>query len=174
LGKVKEVVEDRLNQAGLDPNLIEIDIVDGKFVFTTASDAMSITFNMVEKTSLKLAFNLDIVDPSYDAEHYRLDGGRHQVYYNRLTKDELKTAKDAGNLLEVFSPSLEASAKIRLDVDANMDLISGAAEQSLGLADGSLGLPEIKFGFNLDASAKVTPDGFEADIDGIEFDNVEL
>ncbi|MFO0966953.1 MAG: PKD domain-containing protein [Gemmataceae bacterium] len=174
LGKVEEVVENQLNQAGLDPNLVRVDIEDGKFVFSTDSTPLTVHVTTVDKTKLSLAFKVDIVDPSYNPEQLRLDQGRHQVYFNRLTKDELQTAKSGGKLLDVFVPSLEAAAKVRLDVDANMDLISGAIEQSLGLAGGTIGLPEIKFGFNLDASAHVKPGKKEASIDKVEFDHVNL
>ncbi len=156
-----------LGQAGLQGTSIVASIDSGRITLTS-DEIFRLEFSLKEFTELSITAALDIQEPGDEADW---DG--------RLTMPEL-----FAGLQEVFSPSLEATAQIRLAVDANSDHLTGFIDE---VTSGFLAidLPSVMFDFVVDASAKVvkaTDDmgmetgGFTVDyaIDTLRFDNISV
>ncbi|MBI3461485.1 MAG: hypothetical protein HY000_00265 [Planctomycetes bacterium] len=184
---ITEKIREELFLIGLDEHTVDVSLEDGKFKFVTHAHSgepallLTVYWDAKEKTEVTVAASVDIIDPSFN--HVFFDENK-QVTYNRLTilagdlfdnHSELFTHP----LTEIFNPVLEANAKLRLHVESDMELLSGAVEQALGLSHGAFGLPEVEFGFKFDAHAKVDfskPAGerTEVEIDHIIFEDVRL
>jgi 6-phosphogluconolactonase (cycloisomerase 2 family)/Ca2+-binding RTX toxin-like protein len=172
-GRVADEMSHQLSQAGLDPSLVTVSLHGNKFVFES-TESLQVQYQELEKTKLQVLFTVDLVDPSYDEVGHVTDPD-NQMWWNRLTYQELVGQP----LNKTVVVKLAADAKLRFHVDASMDAVAGFTEQVLGLADGSLGLPELGFDLKLDASATLDSSKEEGKraakgIDALQFDNIAL
>ncbi|MEO1617451.1 MAG: PKD domain-containing protein [Planctomycetota bacterium] len=186
---VGERAKDRLERVGFVPvernaegeiisENFSVALIGGKFEFRAApgldssspstAPQLQVQYNENNRTRLTLAASLDLSDPGFDESS--LDPN-DQSTFNRLYASDI-----GGGITDFFEVGFEADADIRLHVDAGSDHVAGFLEESLGLDNGSLGLPSIGFDFELDASVSRNSESgeFESDISNFVFANVRL
>lgn len=157
---------------------VRVEIQDDRLVLASipaggTAPTLAVTFRETEQTSLALLVTDDITDPDFDPALAR-DAAKavDQRFFDRVTKEDVKAAQKKTDL---FVPGLAAQADLRFHVNADAEHISGFVEQSLGLTNSTLGLPEIEFDLRIDGSVEWSPGvPVEKRIEAVQFDNVKV
>ncbi len=170
--RVTETLSNALSQAGLSPTAVTVTLNGNKLVFNSAS-ALQVIYNRQDTTSFELIFSVDFKDPNFVLANVDPD---NQLTYSRLSLTEINAASAPS---AVMTPVLAGKAKVRLHVNSDRQTLSNYAEQALGAAGGSLGLPTVAFDLKLDASVVVDfskPSGerVKKGLDSLIFDNVVM
>lgn len=164
--------------SGLSGN-VALGFVNGSVVDGTVNPETG----QVENTSFTVDFTVDINDDSIITDPDALNRGEspgNQALFKRVTHQELLDKIDQKHVPDVLTPQVDVNGQIRLHFETDTGSLPGYAEQKLGFVDGSLGLPEIAFDLNVDASVShryfSIPNQFVTipDIDYLAFNNVTL
>eukprot|EP00913_Durusdinium_trenchii_P008806 g8272.t1 len=140
---------------------------------------VALSYTTLDRTKLTLTAAIDILDPSFENKSFGPFDPAIEATWNRLTLGELRTGKK----IDKFKPILKGEAAARLHVATNSDDLAGFTPQSFGIANATLGLPQVEFDFIVDAAIDLTEvlgkkDGETAkkiySIDALQFDNVTL
>ncbi len=159
---VQNRVNDALSQAGVLTPGVTVSMVNGKFKLDS-DRPIKVTYSVLDKTSAQILAEIDIQEPSTGNGDGRLSLVR-----------ELSGAK----LTDIFAPKLQASAQVRMAVEASTDAVTKAIAQAIGASDSALELPSLTFDFKVDASIVVDASttgrkDLKPDIE-VKFDNVAL
>ncbi|QDT78225.1 Bifunctional hemolysin/adenylate cyclase precursor [Gimesia maris] len=161
--------------SGLSGN-VALGFVNGSVVDGTVNPETG----QVENTSFTVDFTVDINDDSFVTDPDAFLIGPNQALFDRVTHHELLEKIDQKHVPDVLTPQIDVDGQIRLHFETDTGSLPGYSEQQLGFIDGSLGLPEIAFDLNVDASIShryfSLPNQFVTipDIDHLAFNNVTL
>lgn len=161
--------------SGLSGN-VALGFVNGSVVDGTVNPETG----QVENTSFTVDFTVDINDDSFVTDPDAFLIGPNQALFDRVTHQELLEKIDQKHVPDVLTPQIDVDGQIRLHFETDTGSLPGYSEQQLGFIDGSLGLPEIAFDLNVDASVSHRyfsfPNQFVTipDIDHLAFNNVTL
>src|SRR6202030_1276492 len=90
---------------------------------------------------------VDVKNPDFNPSLHH-DFPNNPAFFNRLTTPEILL--HARNLDQVFEPTVKGKAEVRLHVDVSTDNFPGLVEQAIGIAPGSIGLPQVDYDFKVD------------------------
>jgi subtilisin-like proprotein convertase family protein len=145
--EVRAAVTTALQYAGLPGDAVTVSVdAQGRFVFT-GTQAFRIEYSPYERSALTAQFAIDVANPTFQETALN---PADQRSFDRVF---LSTFTGLGgiprNPFDIFRPSFSANADIRAHVKLGVNDFgaSSSAEQSLGLAGGSLSLPELEFNF---------------------------
>lgn len=161
--------------SGLSGN-VAVGFVNGSIEDGTVNPATG----QVENTKFTVDLTVDVHDASFVLDPDAFLIGPNQALFDRVTDRELAEKIDQKRVPDVLTPRVDAEGEIRLHVSTDTGALPGYSEQKLGFVQGSLGLPEIAFDLNVDASVShqyIRPARTFVtipDIDRLELNNVTL
>ena len=162
---VQERVRAFLSQVDVPQSELDnfaVTLVGDKLQFT-GDQPMKITYSVLDKTGATILASIDIKDPGTSGDDGRLS---------------LIREVGGASITDIFEPQLQASAEVRLAVDASTDAVTSAIAQAIGASDTALELPSLSFDLKVDASITVDANtsgkkDLAPEID-VKFDNVSL
>ncbi len=139
---------------------------------------------LVEDTAFTVDLKVDVYDTSSSFFQELFLPDSNQALFDRVTHQELQAKVAAKRIADVLTPEVDVNGQVRLHFSTDTGSLLDYATVDLGFVQGSLGLPEIAFDLNVDASARLTTirplDAapviplVSASIDRLAFNNVTL